>query len=204
MTPDQTGQVLAYVAAADRRTIGKADLLVWQDGVGDLPFADVMDAVRKHYRESTEFLMPAHVRRAVRKAREDRASRGVPAAPPAEIADRPGAYKLHLVRAIADIADQRDIHRALGPSLDREGPTEEYRSLRAQALGGGELATRQRAERWGAPCPVAWCSAEAERPCRDHDGNALPWQRTHSKRIVACRQAREDRMNAAQTRRDAG
>lgn len=194
MTPEQTGQALAYIAAADRRTLGKADLLVWHDAVGDLPHDDVMDAVRQHYRNSTDFLMPAHVRRAVRKAREDRAGRGVPAAPPPEATDQPGVYKLRLVKAIAEIADRRDIHRALEPAT-KPDLGEGYRRAREAIPTDGAVA-RKRAERWAEPCPVTWCAAEADKPCLDADGYHLPWQRTHSKRIVACREARTARLNA--------
>lgn len=188
MAAVNVGQVLIYIAAADRRTVGKADLLVWQDAVGDLSHDDVMDAVRKHYRESTDFLMPAHVRRLVKAARADRAGRGVPAAPPSEVTDRPGVYKLHLVKAIAEIADRPGIGHALEAG-DRHEPGEGHRLAR-QIVPPGDRAERERAQRWGRPCPVAWCAADADRPCRDHDGNHLPWQRTHSKRVVACREAR--------------
>ncbi|MGW5686490.1 hypothetical protein [Nonomuraea sp. NPDC003754] len=203
MIADQLGQVLQYIAAADRRTLGKADLVVWGDAIGDLRFEDVMEAVRQHYRDSTVFLMPAHVRQAVRKARHDRASRAVPVAPPAEVTDQPGVYKLHLIKAIAEIADRHDIHRALPAPGDKNGPSEEYLALPAARLAS-ENAARKRSEWWGVGCPVAWCAADAERPCRDHDGNHLPWQRTHSKRIIACREAREARMNLARPQKATG
>lgn len=181
MTPDQLGQVLQYIAAADRRTLGKADLLIWGDAVGDLRFEEVMEAVRQHYRDSTVFLMPAHIRQAVRKARHDRASRTVPPAPPAEVTDQPGVYKLHLVRAIAEIADRNDIRHALTAPGGRSGPNEEYLALPVARLAS-ENAARKSSESWAVDCPVAWCAANVEQPCRDRDGNHLPWQRNHSKR----------------------
>lgn len=197
MTPDEFENVLKYIAAADKRTFGKADLAVWGDVIGDLRFDDVMAAVRQHYRDSTDWLKPAHVRQAVRKARQDRSGRAVPAAPPAEVTDKPGVYKLHLVRAIAEIADQRwDIHPALAAPGEKDGPSKAYEEHPA-AKRASERAEHQRAHRWEVACPVDWCSAPAEQPCRDRDGNNLPWQRTHSNRIVARRQAREARMNAA-------
>ncbi|MBN6058320.1 hypothetical protein JYK22_40745, partial [Nonomuraea sp. RK-328] len=203
VTPEQTGRVLQYIAAADRRTIGKTDLLVWHDAVGDLQFDDVMDAVRRHYRDSIVFLMPAHIRQAVRKARNDRAGRAVPAAPPPEITDQPDVYKLHLVRAIAEIADRRDIRRALPAPGDKNGPGEEYLALPAAQLAS-ENAARKGAERYVVECPVAWCAADAEQPCRDRDGNRLPWQRAHSQRVIASRDGRGARMGLARPQEAVG
>ncbi|TMR88308.1 hypothetical protein [Nonomuraea basaltis] len=200
MTDDEFEKVLKYIAAADKRTFGKADLAVWGDIIGDLRFDDVMAAVRQHYRDSIDWLKPAHVRQAVRKARQDRSGRAVPAAPPAEVTDQPGVYKLHLVRAIAEIADQRfDTYQGLTASVEKEGPNKAFEEHPA-AKRASERAQHQANERWEVGCPVAWCAAPADEPCRDRDGNNLPWQRTHSKRIVARRQAREARMNAATPR----
>lgn len=74
----EASAVLAKAAAFDRRTVGEADILAWHDALGDLPAADCLAAVTEHYRESTDWLMPAHVRRIAdtldrarrRKARE--------------------------------------------------------------------------------------------------------------------------------------
>lgn len=76
----EAAAVLAKAAAFDRRTVGEADILAWHDALGDLPAGDCLAAVTEHYRESTEWLMPAHVRRIAdtldrarrRKAREQR------------------------------------------------------------------------------------------------------------------------------------
>lgn len=76
----EAAAVLAKAAAFDRRTVGEADILAWHDALGDLAAGDCLTAVTEHYRESTDWLMPAHVRRIAddldrarrRQAREQR------------------------------------------------------------------------------------------------------------------------------------
>lgn len=65
MTPAEVSQVLAAAAMRDNRTVGPADVLAWLQDIGDLDPADALAAVSVHYREHTERLMPAHVRRIV-------------------------------------------------------------------------------------------------------------------------------------------
>jgi hypothetical protein len=62
MNLTETAAVLAKAAAFDRRTVGEADILAWHEVLGDLPADDVLTAVTAHYREATDWLMPAHVR----------------------------------------------------------------------------------------------------------------------------------------------
>lgn len=63
MTPADIARVLAKAAAFDQRTVGEADILAWYDAIGDLDPTDALEAVSRHYRESTDRLMPAHIRR---------------------------------------------------------------------------------------------------------------------------------------------
>lgn len=69
MNITQVGEVLAKAAAYDRRTIGKADALAWYEALSDLDVDACLAAVAAHYRGSTEWLMPAHIRRHVDEAR---------------------------------------------------------------------------------------------------------------------------------------
>ena len=63
MTPQEAAAVLAKAQAYDRRTVGEADILAWQEALADVDLADALAAVTAHYRESTDWLMPAHVLR---------------------------------------------------------------------------------------------------------------------------------------------
>lgn len=69
MEPIDVSRILAKAAAYDRRTVGKADTLAWHEALSDLDLDACLDAVAAHYRQSTEWLMPAHVRRLVDEAR---------------------------------------------------------------------------------------------------------------------------------------
>lgn len=59
----EAAAILAKAAAFDRRTVGEADIYAWQDALNDVEAADALAAVTAHYRGSTDWLMPAHVRR---------------------------------------------------------------------------------------------------------------------------------------------
>lgn len=75
MTLDETIDLLTTCAAYDRRTIGKTDAVAWHAVVGDLPFDRAQQAVFAHYGESTEWIMPAHVRTRVKRQQRDEADR---------------------------------------------------------------------------------------------------------------------------------
>jgi hypothetical protein len=75
MTPGEVARLLAAAAMFDYRKVEKADAQAWHLVLGDLPFDDAMEALRRHYAESTDRLMPAHVRQGVRAIRNERAGR---------------------------------------------------------------------------------------------------------------------------------
>lgn len=83
MTPADAAELLTIAAAFDRRTISTADAIAWADALQGLDVADCAHAIRAHFRESGEYLMPIHVRRGVRRIRSERLERAfvdVPAA----------------------------------------------------------------------------------------------------------------------------
>jgi hypothetical protein len=75
MNLEEIGAVLGKAAGFDNRTIGQANLLAWHEVLGDLELGDCLDAIAQHHRESTEYLMPAHIRRRALKLRADRRER---------------------------------------------------------------------------------------------------------------------------------
>ena len=73
MNPEQTFDLLTqHIAPRDGRTVGKVDATVWHADVGDLSFDDACAAVSLHFRQSTDWLMPKHLRDLVKKIRTDR------------------------------------------------------------------------------------------------------------------------------------
>ena len=77
MTNDEVAKVLARIQLGDNRQVDRATLLDWIDTIGDLDFADSIAAVVMHRRESTAYLLPAHIRANVKtiRARRERDAR---------------------------------------------------------------------------------------------------------------------------------
>lgn len=78
MNIEETGKLLARVQVIDNRRVDEATILAWHELVEDLDYAMAVEAVRLHFRESTTYLVPAHVRRGIERillaglgARED-------------------------------------------------------------------------------------------------------------------------------------
>jgi hypothetical protein len=72
VTPDEVLDLLTLIAVRDNRTVGRTTAIVWHEDIGDLAFADCREAVGRHFRESTDWLMPATVRRLVKAIRTER------------------------------------------------------------------------------------------------------------------------------------
>jgi len=69
----ETATALALAQSFDRRTVGEGDIRAWHAIIGEIPADDVMEAIRRHYAEETDWIMPAHVRRIVRDIVRERA-----------------------------------------------------------------------------------------------------------------------------------
>ncbi|WP_336642823.1 hypothetical protein [Microbacterium sp. MMO-113] len=65
----QTADLLAEVQLIDNRRIEEATLVAWHRLVDDLDYSEAVEAVRLHFRTSTTYLTPAHVRAAVERIR---------------------------------------------------------------------------------------------------------------------------------------
>lgn len=67
MTPEQIGDLLGVCTSYDNRNVDDAAVYAWYRALGDLPYADCEAAVFEHYAKSSEWIMPAHVRRIARR-----------------------------------------------------------------------------------------------------------------------------------------
>ena len=54
-------QLLTLASARDGRTVDAAVAAVWADDLAEVTLTDAVTAARDHYRESTAWLMPAHI-----------------------------------------------------------------------------------------------------------------------------------------------
>jgi hypothetical protein len=92
MTPDEVIDLLSICAGYDRRTVGEVDVESWIRALDDpripnIGYDECVDAVITHYRETADFVMPAHILTRVKAERASVISRALPAARP-----EPGAY----------------------------------------------------------------------------------------------------------------
>lgn len=72
MTPKDAAKLLTIASAFDNRKIAAEAAVAWAAALDGLRPVDVAAAIREHYAESTDFLMPAHLRRLVRRVRSKR------------------------------------------------------------------------------------------------------------------------------------
>lgn len=70
MNKQECAKVLAKIQLGDNRQVDALTLDEWFDTIGHLEFADAIEAVTMHRQESTDWLMPAHVIKNVRRVRE--------------------------------------------------------------------------------------------------------------------------------------
>ncbi|GAA2696433.1 hypothetical protein [Actinoplanes palleronii] len=146
MTRSEIALLLGAAAARDQRTIGDADVLAWHEDLGDLDFSDARAALGRHFRESTDRLMPAHIRRLVRIIRDERrASSVVTALPPGKTQDDPdraeriARNKARLSAVMAQIAAKRAV-----PSAPAEEPTASD-EIRMRAIARAQAERTRRA-----------------------------------------------------------
>ena len=65
-------QLLTLASARDGRTVSQAVARVWADDLSRVSLEDAVVAARLHYQESTDWLLPAHVVRNVKRSHETR------------------------------------------------------------------------------------------------------------------------------------
>jgi hypothetical protein len=117
MTPAEVVDVLAKCAAYDQRTVGSVDVMAWFDVIGDLDRDDALAAVTRHYRDTADRIMPAHVRQLARQIHADR--RRVEQCH--EVRALPGRFEDDITRDIrirAGVAQCRDVLAAIHRRLE--------------------------------------------------------------------------------------
>lgn len=72
MNLSETAELLTMISAFNNRTIGEGDVNAWQSVLNDVALDDAREAVRRHFAEQTDWMMPAHVRRIVRDIERER------------------------------------------------------------------------------------------------------------------------------------
>lgn len=65
-------QLLTLASARDGRTVDAAVAAVWADDLEDVAIADAVAAARYHYRETSDWLMPSHIRAGIARIKRQR------------------------------------------------------------------------------------------------------------------------------------
>jgi hypothetical protein len=168
VTEDEVVDLLTAAAMFDRRTVGRSDAKAWTAVVGDLPFGDALAAVRAHYTESSDWLMPAHVRNRVKIMRRDRLSREIMPAPAPELTDDTIRYRESIFASIESIANGKTVGRALAAGRSR-GPgrlsAAEMAALKARlGTAAPKLTPQETAELQAAESRAERETADREEP----------------------------------------
>lgn len=142
MTPGDVARVLATCALYDFRTIDVSDAAAWFKVIGDLDVEDALEAVARHYADSTDRMMPAHLRRGVRALREERNR-----LQPHPARALPSRFEDDMGRQVRLKAGAATVREVLGPVLEhlasqRQGelPPSAVAELRAITAGPGWVA----------------------------------------------------------------
>lgn len=72
MVEHEAFQLLTLASARDGRTVSASVARVWASDLSGIALPDAVAAVQQHFRESTDWLLPAHVVRNVARLRESR------------------------------------------------------------------------------------------------------------------------------------
>lgn len=75
MNTEQLKNVVARIQAGDNRVVDTVTLAHWQQTIGELDYEDTIAAVVTHFKESTAYLLPAHVIANYRRIRVERGLR---------------------------------------------------------------------------------------------------------------------------------
>lgn len=133
MNRAQVAELLAYVAAFDRRTIGDADVLAWHEVLGDLDPDDAHTTARAWYTANHGMIAPADIRAGVRSIRVERIQRAQVNPPDGLDPDNPAAYQRWMLAALRATADGRSVPERTGlaahPVAELVATVAEARSL---------------------------------------------------------------------------
>ena len=161
----EIARLLTMAAAFDRRTLGEADVAAWHSVLDDLDFPEAESALKAHYADTREFVMPSDIRRRAIASRRDRANRAENA------------------RIMAELH---------GPKPDADTYARGF-ALAASALRPPDHDDdAEKTARWAfvrsVPCP--YCGADVGHPCV-RSGTQSPLRMTagHPSRVEAAEKA---------------
>lgn len=143
MTPDETALVLGKAALYDQRRISEPDVFAWHEILADVPYADALAAVVRHYTDNSVRVWPADVLRISREIDHQRRGRG-------RLAELAATEPPALPAAPADPERVKELVReviAKLPIIDSDRIRERARLRAAKERGRPEPARRKEKKR---------------------------------------------------------
>lgn len=142
MSQDEVIDLLSIITAYDKRSTGQGEIHAWADAAqrGRWTFADAAEAVKAHYAESTQWLMPGHVSDRIKAQRRD------PPPPHALPHGTPSSEQQYKDRCVAWTRDRLD------KNTSRPGPEDRRAAHAIPCPHCGARADRRCWQTWnGAP-----------------------------------------------------
>lgn len=75
----ETHDLLTFAAVIDNRRFDDATVAAWQSILPKIDIDDALEAARRHYAASLDYLTPAHIAAGASKVSDERAARSLPA-----------------------------------------------------------------------------------------------------------------------------
>lgn len=131
MNTEELTMLLARVQVLDNRQVDQLTIEAWSPLMADLDYGEAVDAVNTHFRESTMYLQPVHVRTLVKRAK------GSSQPPPFGELPRPGQFADPPLNMAAMTAAYQSGDQV---AVDREvAAYEQQIGVRVHALRVGEV-----------------------------------------------------------------
>jgi hypothetical protein len=150
MNATEISALLTVCASFDGRKPNPETVPAWTAALGDLDFTAARDAAVAHYQETTDWIMPAHIRGRVRRERRDRIEDDVIPMPVGLDPDDTAAYIRALQAGRRALAEGRDLPQSggltRGSLRELGGPVRRVSELDSEQIAPRLSLARQAAE----------------------------------------------------------
>lgn len=72
MNISETGMLLAKIALIENRPATNETIMAWAEILDRVDLSDALEALKKHYQQSTEAVKPAHIIRLAREIKDEK------------------------------------------------------------------------------------------------------------------------------------
>jgi hypothetical protein len=159
-------QLLQIAGSYDGRKASEAAIHAWSDAAGRVrwTYDEAAEAIKAHYADSTDFIMPAHVTKRIKATRQDRAMRE-PVTPP----DPTGQAKIaKAITGVFQVVDDEPVKPWIKLLADSKRETQERRK---RILSYPDLAEKLMQPPLSLTDPAKWNGYISPKTLPSSDGN---------------------------------